>query len=133
MTIHLTQNNGQFCAFVKSAKLGGFGKSPADALEDLATVIRRAPSRVVVPGSCSRRLLRDPNRGFSRREWDVLECVLSGWSYKETAAELGIALSTVKGHLNSIFCVANVDSLNGLQVWAVERGWPVSTARTETD
>lgn len=52
----------------------------------------------------------DSNRILSRREWEVLTLVSSGYRNKEVAARLGISENTVKTHLQTIYKRLHVDS-----------------------
>ncbi len=45
---------------------------------------------------------------FTRRQVDVIACIVSGWDVKSVAARLAIAPSTVETHIQSI--VQKVDS-----------------------
>ncbi|HEX6030306.1 MAG TPA: LuxR C-terminal-related transcriptional regulator [Tepidiformaceae bacterium] len=44
-----------------------------------------------------------PNDGLSPREIDVMQLVAAGKANKEIARELGIAVTTVKHHIEAIF------------------------------
>ena len=41
--------------------------------------------------------------GLSRREWEAALLIAGGKSYKETAAELGISIKTVKTHMGRVY------------------------------
>jgi DNA-binding NarL/FixJ family response regulator len=47
---------------------------------------------------------------LSPREMDVLECLTKGYSYKETAASLGITYRTVHTHIERIYAKLHVQS-----------------------
>lgn len=53
---------------------------------------------------------------FTKRETDVLAGIIQGWRNREIARELGIAESTVRGYLSSIFDKTGVRSKHGLVV-----------------
>lgn len=44
-----------------------------------------------------------PELDLTARERDVLRCLVSGMSYKQAAAELGISTETVRAHIKSIY------------------------------
>ena len=45
----------------------------------------------------------DARHGLSRREWEAAVLIADGKSYKETAAELGISIKTVKTHMGRVY------------------------------
>jgi DNA-binding NarL/FixJ family response regulator len=57
--------------------------------------------------------------GLTRREIDVLEAIRKGWTNREIAASLGIAMSTVKRHVEHI--LEKLDARNRAQAVALLR------------
>jgi len=62
-------------------------------------------------------LIAGARPSLSKRENDVLDCMLSGWNSRETAEELGIAARTVKNHMTAIRRVLNVPERLQFQCW----------------
>lgn len=60
---------------------------------------------------------------LSRREMDVLEWVVRGYSNKQIARELCIDETTVKTHLHRIFEKLNVRDRTQAAIFALQRGW----------
>lgn len=60
---------------------------------------------------------------LSRRELDVLEWVVRGYSNKQIARELCIDETTVKTHLHRIFEKLNVRDRTQAAIFALQRGW----------
>jgi DNA-binding NarL/FixJ family response regulator len=60
---------------------------------------------------------------LSRRELDVLEWVVKGYSNKQIARELSIDETTVKTHLHRIFEKLNVRDRTQAAIYALQRGW----------
>lgn len=50
--------------------------------------------------------------GLTGREQEVLKCLVDGNSYKETAAELGISIDTVRTHIRSLYKKLQVKSVS---------------------
>lgn len=60
---------------------------------------------------------------LTNREIDVLKLAAKGKSNRDIAIKLGIGLSTVKGHLISIFSKMRVGSRTEAVLQALKRGW----------
>ena len=60
---------------------------------------------------------------LSRREMDVLEWVVRGYSNKQIARELCIDETTVKTHLHRIFEKLNVRDRTQAAIFALQQGW----------
>ena len=60
---------------------------------------------------------------LSRREMDVLEWVVRGYSNKQIARELSIDETTVKTHMHRIFEKLNVRDRTQAAIFALQRGW----------
>ncbi len=79
------------------------------------------------PGIARRVLatFRDEGERFeplSGREQEILDCFAAGKSYDETAAELGIAVDTVRTHVRRLYGKLQVKSRAEALVAAVKRG-----------
>ena len=59
--------------------------------------------------------LKYSNR-LTKREQEVLDCLMDGLDYKETAKKLGITITTLYSHRNNIFQKKEVNSLPELLV-----------------
>jgi two-component system, NarL family, response regulator len=90
----------------------------------LADAIRRvhAGHRYIPPDLADRVLPRPPDEALSEREVDVLKAIAEGMSNKEIGESLGIAESTVKGHVNHVFGKLGVTDRTKALVVAVKRG-----------
>jgi two-component system NarL family response regulator len=66
---------------------------------------------------------------LSTRELEVLELVTEGLSNAEIAAQLGIAVNTVRNHLRSIFDKLEVRNRVQAAVYAVRAGFFPADAR----
>jgi two-component system, NarL family, response regulator NreC len=64
-----------------------------------------------------------PNDLLSRREMDVLEWVVKGFSNKQIARQLAIDETTVKTHLHRIFEKLDVRDRTQAAVYALQVGW----------
>ena len=63
--------------------------------------------------------------GLSRRQMDVLACLLRGMSNKQICRELGLAEGTVKSHTVAVFRALNVVSRAQAVIEASRRGFQV--------
>lgn len=79
------------------------------------------------PGGLRR---RDPVT-LTRRERDIVQLIVDGYSNKALAACLGIAHQTAKNHVRHVMAKLAVSSRVQLCAWALERGYsPTQTAAT---
>lgn len=58
---------------------------------------------------------------LTKREHEILDCLMDGLSYKETAQKLCIELCTLKSHIVNIFRKKRVNSLQQLLVGAFKK------------
>lgn len=63
------------------------------------------------------------NRPLTKREMDVLSCIVGGMSNKEMAIALGISHQTVKNHITSILRKMGTEDRTQAAVYAIKRGW----------
>lgn len=87
--------------------------------------------RHLTPGSAP----AEPDRPLSARETEVVRALVAGRTNREIAADLGIALSTVKGHLSAIQAKLGVRNRLEIAAWAWRAGadpsgpaWPRRSA-----
>ena len=74
----------------------------------------------------TRRTYSEPGTPFhplSKREMEVLSCVVRGMSNKEIAMLLGISHQTVKNHVTAILRKFGVEDRTQAVVYALKRGW----------
>ncbi len=64
-----------------------------------------------------------PFHPLSKREMEVLSCVVRGMSNKEIALLLGISHQTVKNHVTAILRKFSVEDRTQAVVYALKRGW----------
>ena len=64
-----------------------------------------------------------PFHPLSKREMEVLTCVVKGMSNKEIALLLGISHQTVKNHVTAILRKFGVEDRTQAVVYALKRGW----------
>ncbi|XXF76952.1 LuxR C-terminal-related transcriptional regulator [Myxococcaceae bacterium GXIMD 01537] len=67
----------------------------------------------------------DLRRRISKREAEIVSCVLSNWSNELIARELGLTLNTVKTHLRNIFPKLGVENRTDLIYQAAWRRKPL--------
>ena len=90
----------------------------------LTDAIRRVNEgyRSFPPDLADRVLPRPASEALSEREVEVLKAIGEGMSNKEIGESLGIAESTVKGHVNHLFGKLGVTDRTKALVIAVRRG-----------
>jgi two-component system nitrate/nitrite response regulator NarL len=66
---------------------------------------------------------RREDHNLTRRESEILECLLDGHSNKAIANRLGITESTVKIHMKSLLRKINVQNRTQAAIWAMETGF----------
>ena len=64
-----------------------------------------------------------PFHPLSKREMEVLSCIVRGMSNKEIALLLGISHQTVKNHVTAILRKFGVEDRTQAVVYALKRGW----------
>ena len=114
-------------------------KIAADTLADALLKVQRGES--VISPKMTSRLVRDfqarhptdivavePRQdGISPREQETLCGLAKGWTNSEIAAELGVAESTVKAHIQNIFKKAGLRTRVRAALYAVEHGFTDQT------
>ena len=58
---------------------------------------------------------------LSKREWQVLDCLLKGWANKQIARELGIVEGTVKVYLKCLSRRLKLSNRTQLAIWALRQ------------
>jgi len=66
--------------------------------------------------------LDDPLQEFTRRERDVIELAVRGWSNRQIANQLVISERTAEGHIHNILGKLHIDSRAQLVAWGARRG-----------
>jgi DNA-binding NarL/FixJ family response regulator len=70
--------------------------------------------------------IRDEERELSKREQEILQLVVKGYTNAQIGLKLNISENTVKAHMQSIFAKLKVRSRTQAAMHAVQQGW-VST------
>jgi NarL family two-component system response regulator LiaR len=113
-------------AAIDSIRAGAAAYLPKDVqVEMLLRSIRSAGAgQVALPAQAAARLVRVVNRpdALSDRESEVLRLVAQGMANKQIARELGIAQSTVKSHVGSIFGKLGLLSRTQVALYAARTG-----------
>lgn len=102
-----------------AAGASGYLLKPPRA-DDLVSAVRDVfAGGAPMTASIARRVVQSFNQAapsakegeeLTRREQDVLERLVKGFTYKETAADLGISYSTVQSHIEKIYKKLHVHS-----------------------
>jgi two-component system, NarL family, nitrate/nitrite response regulator NarL len=58
---------------------------------------------------------------LSKREWQILDCLLKGWANKQIARELGIVEGTVKVYLKCLSRRLKLSNRTQLAIWALRQ------------
>ena len=66
--------------------------------------------------------LDDPLQEFTRRERDVIELAVRGWSNRQIANQLVISERTAEGHIHNILGKLHIDSRAQLVAWGARLG-----------
>ena len=113
-------------AAIESIRAGAAAYLPKDAqIEVLLRSVRSAGAgQVALPAQAVARLVRVVGRpdALSERESEVLRLVAQGMANKQIARELGIAQSTVKSHVGSIFGKLGLLSRTQVALYAARTG-----------
>ncbi len=111
---------------IESIRAGAIAYLPKETrTEVLVRAIRTAgEGQVVLPAQAAARLVRVVGRqdALSERESEVLRLVARGMPNKQIARELGIAQSTVKSHVGSIFGKLGLLSRTQVALYAARVG-----------
>lgn len=86
------------------------------------SIARKVLSRFVPTGTTSSASPKTP-WALSPREMDFLKLMARGLSNKQIAAELGLSIRTVQGHLRQIFKKLGVNSRTEAVVYALKEKW----------
>lgn len=100
---------GCLISAIKELNAGGSPMSPLIARKVL-NMMQRIPVEERVPIG---------KYGLSKREKEILSCIVHGLSYKMIALELFIAYETVRSHMKSIYGKLQVDSLTAAVAKAI--------------
>lgn len=81
--------------------------------------------RFVPPGSLAQRDKVPPGCPLSNREYEVMQYVSRGYTYKEIASELQLGVSTIRSHMHRIFVALDVvgRGQNAAVVLMKDMGW----------
>ena len=112
LEVFLRDRNGEIrggIRLARPAEMGEFSDHEVAAVRAMQPVLSRAWASMIAELQTDALLAT-----LTQRESDVFECVLSGASNQHIADRLGLALPTVKSHLQNIFRKLNVTSRSGL-------------------
>jgi NarL family two-component system response regulator LiaR len=113
-------------AAIESIRAGAAAYLPKDAKVDvlLRSIRSAGAGQVAMPAQAAARLVRVVGRpdALSERESEVLRLVAQGMANKQIARELGIAQSTVKSHVGSIFGKLGLLSRTQVALYAARTG-----------
>jgi len=87
------------------------------------SIARKVLSRFVPTATASTASQSKTPWALSPREMDFLKLMARGKSNKEIAAELGLSIRTVQGHLRQIFKKLGVNSRTEAVVYALKENW----------
>jgi DNA-binding NarL/FixJ family response regulator len=111
---------------IESIRAGAIAYLPKDTRTDvlLRTIRTAGEGQVMLPAQAATRLVRVVGRqdALSEREAEVLRLVARGMPNKQIARELGIAQSTVKSHVGSIFGKLGLLSRTQVALYAARTG-----------
>jgi two-component system, NarL family, response regulator LiaR len=111
---------------IESIRAGAIAYLPKDTRTDvlIRTIRTAGEGQVVLPAQAAARLVRVVGRrdALSEREAEVLRLVARGMPNKQIARELGIAQSTVKSHVGSIFGKLGLLSRTQVALYAARTG-----------
>ena len=126
--------NGQDCVLIAWLDISERKRSEIELVSAIETVMKDASwfSRSLVeklanvrrPGNAAAARLDD----LTQREREVFDQLCEGRSDKEIAKVLGVALSTVRNHVATVYAKLDVHSRGAALLWARDRGYvPPST------
>lgn len=113
-------------AAIESIRAGAAAYLPKDAQVDvlLRSIRSAGAGQVALPAQAAARLVRVVGHpdALSERESEVLRLVAQGMANKQIARQLGIAQSTVKSHVGSIFGKLGLLSRTQVALYAARTG-----------
>ncbi len=101
-------------SMLRNETLGNFTKDELSLLRKQQPFLEYTLNCVYLPKRIEERRSLEDRYGLTKRELDVLEQLISGITNKHIAQELGLALATVKTHIQHIYQKAGVDSRSEL-------------------
>ena len=112
LEVFLRDRKGEIRGGIRLARpveMGEFSDHELAAVRAMQPVLSRAWVSMIAQSQTDTLL-----SSLTLRESDVLECVLNGAANKQIAARLGLALPTVKSHMQNIFRKLGVTNRSGL-------------------
>jgi len=127
--------NGQDCVLFAWLDITERKRSEVELVSAIETVMQDASwfshslveklANVRRPGGAAARARLDD---LTRRERDVFDGLCSGHSDKEIAKTLGVALSTVRNHVATVYSKLDVHSRGAALLWARDQGYVAKSA-----
>nr|WP_277345596.1 helix-turn-helix transcriptional regulator [Pseudomaricurvus alkylphenolicus] len=87
-----------------------FSEQELVLLRGLQPFLEYSLNLVYLPKRVGQRQSLKDKYGFTRRELDVLELLMTGATNKQLSSELNLSMATVKTHLQHVFRKASVSS-----------------------
>jgi len=117
----------------RSAALSRFVKCVRDAMNNKAGAVKAAPIPFVRPVEFPQKPLVRPVDTLTRREKNVIACLMQGFPNREISRRLAIAEQTVKNHLRSIFDKVGVSDRLELVLYALHHKLDLPLVETGRD
>jgi DNA-binding NarL/FixJ family response regulator len=128
--LRLTQNRLPGCPFLLVAR--AFGQMSSDCLRaGAADFIRTAEMSRLAPSIAAAIRLRAPLRKLSKRQRQVLQLIVAGYSTREIAARLRLSAKTVEAHRTEMMSRLGIRGIAGLVGYAIRAGFTSTVANGE--
>jgi DNA-binding NarL/FixJ family response regulator len=102
---------------------GAFGQMASDCIQaGAADFIRKAELSRLAPSIAGALRLRAPLRRLTRRQRQVLQLIVAGYSTREIAACLSLSVKTVESHRSQMMSRLGIRRLAGLVSYAIRAG-----------
>jgi DNA-binding CsgD family transcriptional regulator len=101
-------------SLLREESMGNFTRDEIKLLNKLQPFIEYSLNSVYLPQKYEERDSLKDKYGFTDKEIEVLEMLLTGMTNKLIATELNLGLATVKTHLHHIFKKANIETRSEL-------------------
>jgi DNA-binding NarL/FixJ family response regulator len=108
---------------IREVRDGGVPMSRAIARQVIEAfrMMREGPSNAVMPAAAADHADAKPADPLTPRERQVLELLVEGYSYKETAIQLGISIGTVGTYVERIYEKLHVSCRREMVAWSKSR------------
>jgi DNA-binding NarL/FixJ family response regulator len=128
--LRLTQSRLPGCPFLLIAR--NFGQMSSDCLRaGAADFIRTAEMSRLAPSIAAAIRLRAPLRKLSKRQRQVLQLIVAGYSTREIALRLRLSAKTVEAHRTQMMSRLGIRGIAGLVGYAIRVGFDSTVANGE--